>query len=60
MEVWVYNINGNLVTRLNPVGNTYVWDGRDSHGIPRPAGTYIYKVKYLSKFLGAGKMILDR
>ncbi len=63
LEVAVYNLNGQLVTRLfqgmAPAGQLKLrWDGRDEAGRAVGSGVYIYALKFGDGFTTQRKLIL--
>jgi len=46
-SIKVYNVIGQLVheTTLDPMQNSFTWDGTDIHGITVSSGVYLYKVQ---------------
>lgn len=47
-EMYIYNRRGELVYQCEEVDCT--WDGKDLNGVPCEQGTYVYFIRYTTKF----------
>ncbi|MFA5857924.1 MAG: gliding motility-associated C-terminal domain-containing protein [Elusimicrobiota bacterium] len=55
----VYDLNSRFIATFNNIGDTLVWDGRDSENKPMIPGIYIYQVQGEDKNFN-GSMVIAR